>query len=253
MSEAGYDTVALRKRLGHISGLRQLPDETQALRPDDALVIALPAGRILAQVLPILARAGIVPEPAFQDPSARQLRFKTGEAAVEIVRARSFDVATLVAYGAAALGVAGSDVVREFDYAEVYAPVDLGIGRCRLVVAAPASIAKRGIDGASHIKVATKYPNLTARHFALQGVQAECIKLAGAIELAPSLGLCERIVDLTESGKTLAANGLVEIEEVMRVSSRLIANRTALKTRASQLGGIVARIEKAVEEARNAA
>jgi ATP phosphoribosyltransferase len=223
------------------------------LRPEDAIVIALPAGRILAEVLPILARAGIVPEPAFADPAARQLRFKTGEAGVEIVRARSFDVATLVAYGAAALGVAGSDVIREFDYPELYAPVDLGIGRCRLVVAAPAALAGLDLARASHLLVATKYPNLTSRHFAQRGVQAECIKLNGSIELAPSLGLCERIVDLTQSGRTLAANGLVEVEEIMSCSARLVANRTALKTRAEVLGRLIARVERAVADARHAA
>jgi ATP phosphoribosyltransferase len=220
---------------------------------NDAIVIALPAGRILTEALPILARAGIVPEPAFTDPSARQLRFKTGEAGVEIVRARSFDVATLVAYGAASLGVAGSDVIGEFDYAELYAPVDLGIGRCRLIVAAPAALADRGAAPASHLRIATKYPNLTGRHFAQRGVQAECIKLNGSIELAPSLGLCEHIVDLTQSGKTLAANGLVEVEEIMRCSARLVVNRTALKTRAEALGRLIGRVERAVADARHAA
>ena len=216
------------------------------LLPNDSVVIALPAGRILTEVLPILARAGIHPEPEFSNPAARQLRFATGEAGIEIVRDRSFDVATLVAYGGAALGVAGSDVIQEFDYPELYAPVDLGIGRCRLVVAA-----KRGQAEAanvSHLRVATKYPSLTSRHFARKGVQAECIKLNGSIELAPLLGLCDLIVDLTQSGRTLVANGLVETEEILRCSSRLVANRTALKTRADVLGRIVARIEAAVAE-----
>lgn len=220
---------------------------------DAALVIALPAGRILTEVLPILARANIVPEPAFSDPAARQLRFKTGEAGVEIVRARSFDVATLVAYGAAALGVAGSDVIREFDYPELYAPVDLGIGRCRLIVAAPAALAGEDPARESHLRIATKYPNLTKSHFARRGIQAECIKLNGSIELAPSLGLCERIVDLTQSGKTLAANGLVEVEEILSCSARLVVNRTALKTRAEELGRLIGQIERAVADARHAA
>ena len=200
--------------------------------PNDKLVLALPKGRILREALPILRAVGIEPEPAFADPDSRQLRFATNLADVDLIRVRSFDVATFVAFGAAQLGIAGSDVLLEFDYPEIYAPVDLGIGFCRMVVAEPAELA--GSDDPrrwSHVRVATKYPEVTRRHFAARGVQAECIKLNGAMELAPSLGLCDRIVDLVDSGRTLRENGLVEIEHIADVTSRFIVNRAALKTR----------------------
>jgi len=201
------------------------------------LVLALPKGRILRELVPLLAAAGIEPEPAFRDESARQLRFATNLPGLDVVRVRSFDVATFVAFGAAQLGVAGNDVLMEFDYPELYAPVDLGIGRCRLSVAEPASLSARDDPARwSHIRVATKYPEVTRRHFARRGVQAECIKLNGAMELAPALGLCRRIVDLVSSGATLAANDLVEVETIAEVTSRLIVNRAALKTRPEEVG-----------------
>ncbi len=221
---------------------------------DEKLVLALPKGRILKEVMPLLHKAGIEPEAAFDDPDTRQLRFATSDPRLEIVRVRSFDVATFVAFGAAHFGVAGSDVIMEFDYPELYAPVDLEVGKCRLVVAAPTGLAV--IDDParwSHVRVATKYPNLTRRHFAARGVQAECIKLNGAIELAPMLGLCRRIVDLVSTGETLRANGLVEIETVTEVSSRLVVNRAALKTRAALLGGWVRGITQVMQGGRDAA
>ena len=212
------------------------------------LVLALPKGRILAEVMPLLARTGIRPEAAFEDPESRQLRFSTSRPEIEIIRVRSFDVATFVAFGAAALGVVGSDVLMEFDYPEVYAPVDLKVGRCRLAVAAPASLSQ-GDDPTrwSHIRVATKYPEITRRHFAARGVQAECIRLSGAMELAPTLGLCRRIVDLVASGQTLKANNLVEIEHIADVSARLVVNRAALKTDPEGVGIWVERIREAVD------
>ena len=216
----------------------------------ETLVLALPKGRILTELLPLLARAGIEPEPAFADEQARQLRFATNQTRLEIIRVRSFDVATFVAFGAAHLGVAGNDVLMEFDYPEVYAPVDLRIGHCRLVVAEPRDlVAEDDPSRWSHIRVATKYPEVTRRHFARRGVQAECIKLSGAMELAPGMGLCRRIVDLVSTGKTLAANDLVEVEPIATVSSRLIVNRTALKTRPEILAGFIERFREAVDAA----
>ncbi|GIX16972.1 MAG: ATP phosphoribosyltransferase [Rhodothalassiaceae bacterium] len=210
------------------------------------LTLALPKGRILDEALPLLARAGITPEPAFFDETSRKLRFATSEPGLEIIRVRAFDVATIVAFGAAELGIAGLDVIAEFDYPEVYAPVDLGIGRCRLSLAAPRALARDGRPtGSSHLRVATKYPHLTARHFAAQGVQAECIRLSGAIELAPSLGLTGWIVDLVSSGRTLAENGLAEVETILAVSARLIANRAAFKTRSAELLPWIRRIAEA--------
>lgn len=206
----------------------------------EPIVIAVPKGRILSEALPLLARAGIVPEAAFADEDSRALRFRTETPTIELIRVRAFDVATFVAHGAAQLGIVGSDVLAEFAYSELYAPVDLAIGHCRLSVAEPAELAKRDDPrGWSHVRVATKYPHVTAEHFARRGVQAECIKLNGAMELAPTLGLAPRIVDLVSSGRTLKENGLVEVEEIMQVSSRLIVNRAAMKTRA----GVVPLVE----------
>ncbi len=196
------------------------------------LILAVPKGRILGEVLPLMARAGIVPEAGFSDEDDRRLRFATNRADIGLIRVRAFDVATFVAHGAAHLGVVGSDVIDEFDYSELYAPVDLRIGRCRVSVAEPVGMAATDNPRRwSHVRVATKYPNLTRKHFEARGVQAECVKLNGAMELAPTLGLAERIVDLVSTGRTLKDNGLTEVETICDVSARLIVNRAALKTR----------------------
>ncbi len=212
------------------------------------LVIALPKGRILREAVPLLQRAGITPEPAFDDPASRLLRFTTNIPDLDIVRVRSFDVATFVAFGAAQMGIAGNDVLMEFQYPEIYAPLDLGIGRCHMAVAEPAEMLADDDPGRwSHIRIATKYPSITRRHFAARGVQAECIHLNGAMELAPSLGLCRRIVDLVSSGETLRANGLVEVERIAEVTSRLIVNRAAAKTRPDDLAGWIERFRGALD------
>jgi len=212
----------------------------------DPIIIAVPKGRILEEAVPLLMRAGIVPEAAFSDESSRALRFHTQTAGIDLIRVRAFDVATFVAHGAAQLGIVGSDVLAEFDYSELYAPVDLGIGHCRLSVAEPAQMAA-GDDprGWSHVRIATKYPHVTAQHFEARGVQAECVKLNGAMELAPLLGLAPRIVDLVSSGRTLKENGLVEVEVIAEVSSRLVVNRAAFKTRA-EIVPLVERFRRAV-------
>ncbi len=176
-----------------------------------------------------MVRAGVEPEAAFHDKSNRALSFGTNRADMRLIRVRAFDVATFVAHGAAQVGIVGSDVIEEFDYADLYAPVDLDIGHCRL------SVAQRVDDtaeqsSASHLRVATKYPSLTRRHFEAQGIQAECVKLNGAMELAPSLGLARQIVDLVSTGRTLKDNGLVETSKIIDISARLIVNRAALKT-----------------------
>ncbi len=216
----------------------------------DRLVLALPKGRILAEAMPLLRAVGIEPEAEFDDPDSRRLHFRTKQPGVSIIRVRSFDVATFVAFGAAELGIAGNDVLMEFDYPEIYAPLDLGIGHCHLAVAEPAEMVERDDPRRwSHVRVATKYPGITERYFAERGVQAECIKLNGAMELAPSLGLCRRIVDLVSTGKTLADNGLVEVERVAEVTSRLIVNRAALKTRPAEIGGWIERFREAVDAA----
>ena len=211
------------------------------------LILALPKGRILNEALPLLERAGVKPESSFHDNGDRRLIFQTNVSGLNIIRVRSFDVATFVAFGAAHIGVAGSDVLMEFDYPENYSPLDLKIGKCRMMVAQPLEL-KVDDDPArwSHVSVATKYPEVTKQHFAARGVQAECIKLNGAMELAPKLGLARRIVDLVDTGKTLKENGLVEVEHIADVSSRLVVNRAALKTKPELLGKWVERIREAV-------
>ena len=212
------------------------------------IVLALPKGRILREIMPVLRLAGIQPEPEFEDPDSRRLVFTTNHAELRIVRVRSFDVATFVAFGAAELGIAGNDVLMEFDYPEIYVPVDLGVGRCHMTVAEPAELMESDNPAQwSHVRVATKYPEITRRHFAARGVQAECITLSGAMELAPNLGLCRRIVDLVSTGNTLKANGLVEVERIADISSRLAVNRTALKTRPLEVGTWVERFREVVD------
>ncbi|MHC8492426.1 ATP phosphoribosyltransferase [Thalassospira sp. SM2505] len=217
---------------------------------DEKLVLALPKGRILDEVMPLVRSAGIEPEAAFDDPKSRALRFSTNHPHIDIIRVRSFDVATFVAFGAAHIGVCGNDVLMEFDYPDIYAPLDLNIGHCRIAVAEPADM----VDGDdpsrwSHVRVATKYPHITRTHFAARGVQAECIKLNGAMELAPTLGLCRRIVDLVSTGSTLKANGLREIEHIADVTSRLVVNRAALKTRPTDIQPWIDRFSEVVNAA----
>ena len=222
----------------------------QATRTNETLILALPKGRILGEVVGLMGRAGIEIEREFENEDSRQLRFKTNHAGLDVVRVRNFDVATFVAFGAAHLGIAGNDVLMEFESLEIYAPLDLKVGRCRLVVAAPKEVAEHEQPTRwSRVRVATKYPEITRRHFAARGVQAECIKLNGAMELAPQLGLCRRIVDLVQTGATLKANGLVEIERIADITSRLIVNRAALKTRPEEVCGWVDRFREAADAA----
>jgi ATP phosphoribosyltransferase len=171
------------------------------------LTIAVPKGRILEELLPVFDRMKLKLDASFYDENSRALHFDTNEKGVSVIRVRSFDVVTFVAFGAAQLGIAGSDVLMEMDSPNVYAPLDLGIGKCRISVAR--EVGKKTKSSASHIRVATKYPNVAKQFFADKGVQAECIKLNGAMELSPKLGLSEIIVDLVSSGKTLKENGLI--------------------------------------------
>jgi ATP phosphoribosyltransferase len=225
------------------------PIPTRETAPGAAapLVLALPKGRILEEAGGLLAAAGIVPAPDFADENARRLRFETNDPALDVVRVRPFDVATFVAHGAAAIGICGADVLMEFDYPEIYAPLDLGIGRCRVSVAEPAATAGQDDPSRwSRVTVATKYPNTARRHFAARGIHAEIVHLNGAMELAPSLGLSRLIVDLVQTGATLKANGLVETEVIAPVTSRLVVNRTALKTRPEEIGAWIARFRMAL-------
>lgn len=208
----------------------------------DKLIFAIPKGRILDDALPYIEAAGLMPEADFFDKKCRALRFATARNDMDMIRVRAFDVASFVAHGAAHIGIVGSDVIEEFAYSELYAPVDLNFGHCRLSVARRTADADSDIldsSTLSHIRIATKYPNITKRYFAQKGIQAECVKLNGAMELAPSLGLSRHIVDLVESGRTLLENGLEECQEIMPVSARLIVNRAALKVNHTQLGELI--------------
>lgn len=211
------------------------------------LILAVPKGRILKELMPMLEKAGITPEADFSNDGSRKLQFTTNHDNLDIIRVRAFDVATFVAYGGAHLGVVGSDVIEEFNYEELYSPLDLGIGQCRLSVAMPEEdISTDNPARWSHIRIATKYPNLTARHFAKRGVQAECIKLSGALEIAPALDLARQIVDLVSTGSTLKANKLAEVETILDISSRLIVNRTALKTKPDAINGWIENFRNAL-------
>jgi len=215
------------------------------LDSEDALILALPKGRILGECGPVLARAGVVPAADYRDDDSRRLRFPTNDPKLDVVRVRPFDVATFVAYGAAQIGICGADVLMEFDYPEIYAPLDLAIGACRVSVAEPVAAEAEDARQWSTVRVATKYPNIARRHFAARGVHAEVVHLNGAMELAPGLGLSRLIVDLVATGGTLKANGLHETEVIAHVTSRLIVNRTALKTRPELIGAWIARFRAA--------
>lgn len=214
------------------------------------LTFAVPKGRILDEALPLMARAGVVPDAEFHDKKSRALSFACDGSDMRIIRVRAFDVATFVAHGAAQVGIVGSDVVEEFAYSDLYAPVDLNIGHCRLSVAEP--VGQSASDArASHLRVASKYPNLTRKHFEGMGVQAEVVKLNGAMELAPGLGLASRIVDLVSTGRTLKDNGLVETSVILQISARLIVNRAALKTD-ERVAALVERFRALATESRAA-
>ncbi len=198
----------------------------------DRLTIAVSKGRILEQALPLLAAAGIVPE---EDPArSRKLIIDAGEAARLLV-IRAADVPTYVEYGAADLGVAGKDVLLEHGGDGLYEPLDLGIARCRLVVAGRANQPEPN----GRMRVATKYAQTTRRHFASQGRQVEIIKLYGSMELAPLVGLADRIVDLVDTGNTLRANGLVALEPIAEISARLVVNKAAMKMKNAAVQALV--------------
>jgi len=214
----------------------------------EKLVLALPKGRILKEVMPLVNKAGIVPEADFDDPKSRKLEFETNIKNLTIIRVRAFDAATFVAFGAAHLGVVGNDVLQEFGYSDLYSPLDLDIGHCRLSLAMPEDEADEDPREWSHIRVATKYPNLTRNYYAQRGVQAECIKLNGAMELAPKLDLSRRIVDLVSTGGTLKANHLKEVEVLTHITSRLVVNRPAFKTRPQEVSYWIDRFREAIQD-----
>jgi ATP phosphoribosyltransferase len=189
-----------------------------------ALTLALSKGRILEDAAPLLARLGLAPDAGLDD---RRLRLPSKDPSVQLLVIRPADVPTYVEYGAADLGIVGKDVLMEHGGEALYEPIDLGFARCRLVVAAPARAPDAG--PLRRLRVATKYPELTRRHFAEKGQQVEIIKLYGSMELAPLVGLSDCIVDLVNTGSTLRANGLREIETIAEISARLVVNKAAMK------------------------
>ena len=212
------------------------------------IIIALPRGRILEECKKILSKTSFAPDPLLYDKHTRKLTFSSKDKNIDYIKVRAFDVCTFVAFGAAQIGIAGDDVIQEYNYSEVYAPLDLNIGYCRLSVAAPSKLIKKEDPTTwSNIRVATKYPNLTKRFFANTGIQVEAIKLNGSMELAPSLSMCKRIVDLVSTGKTLKENGLKEVEKIIDVQSKLIINRSAFKTKTKKIETILNQIKKLIK------
>lgn len=212
------------------------------------IIIALPRGRILEECKKILSKTSFAPDPLLYDKHTRKLTFSSKDKNIDYIKVRAFDVCTFVAFGAAQIGIAGDDVIQEYNYSEVYAPLDLNIGHCRLSVAAPSKLIKKEDPSTwSNIRVATKYPNLTKRFFANTGIQVEAIKLNGSMELAPSLSMCKRIVDLVSTGKTLKENGLKEVEKIIDVQSKLIINRSAFKTKTKIIETILNQIKKLIK------
>ena len=208
------------------------------------IIIAIPRGRITKECRKILSKTSFAPDPMLFDKDTRKLKFKSKNKNIEYIKVRAFDACTFVAFGAAHIGIAGEDVIKEFDYSEVYAPLDLNIGHCKISVAAVKSLLrKENPTSWSNIRVATKYPNITKKFFASKGIQTEIIKLSGSMELAPSLNMCRRIVDLVSTGKTLKVNGLEEVEEIMKVQSKLIINRSAYKTEMVKIKKIISEFE----------
>lgn len=215
---------------------------------DSPMVLALPKGRILEEVLPLLSRVSIEPEADFYKGSSRKLMFETNRPDLMIIRVRAFDAATFAAFGAAHMAVVGNDVLLEHDHSDLYAPVDLGVGKCRLSLAVPEDDHTEGLDRLSHIRIATKYPRITRDFFGARGVQAECVNLSGAMEIAPMLGLSRYIVDLVSTGATLKANRLREVTTLTEITSRLVVNRPAFKTRSAEIAPIVDAFREAVAD-----
>ena len=204
------------------------------------IIIAIPRGRIIKELKTILMKTTFAPEQEMFDDKSRKLTFLSNNKDINFIKVRAFDACTFVAFGAAQIGIAGEDVIKEFNYSEIYAPLELNIGHCRLSVAALKTLLKKeDPETWSNIRVATKYPNISKEYFASKGIQVESIKLNGSMELAPSLNMCRRIVDLVSTGATLKANGLKEIDEIMKVQSKLIINRSSFKTNNKKIQSII--------------
>lgn len=210
---------------------------------NDQITIALSKGRILEETLPLLDKIGICPEPGYK--TNRKLILDTNHDNIKLVIIRATDVPTFVEYGAADMGVAGKDVLMEYEGDGLYEPLDLKISKCRLMVAepvdAPVEFAHR------RLRIATKYVNCANEYFTQLGRQVEIIKLYGSMELAPLVGLADAIVDLVDTGNTLKANGLVAKETVANISSRLVVNKASMKMKHDSIQSIIGRLKDVVE------
>ncbi len=213
---------------------------------NNQLTIAIPKGRILTESIELFAKVGIHLESMLQD--SRKLIFEYPEQNLRSLIVRATDVPTYVEHGCADLGIVGKDTLLEQDK-DLYEPLDLKFGYCRMMVAEPANLAQSDDPARwSHIRVATKYPHVAEKYFASKGVQAEIIKLYGSIELGPLVGLSERIVDLVSTGETLRQNGLVEVETIAEITTRLVVNRASLKTKHERIRGIIDGLEKVIAD-----
>ncbi len=209
------------------------------------ITLALAKGRIFEETLPLLEKAGV--RPAEDPESSRKLILATQRPDIRLVLVRAADVPTYVQYGAADLGVAGHDLLAEHGGQGLYQPLDLGIAKCRMAVAVPEGFDyERAVRQGARIRVATKYIGTAREHFAAKGVHVDLIKLYGSMELAPLVGLADAIVDLVDTGNTLKANKLRVVEEIMRVSSRLIVNPASLKLKRESIAPLIEAFRKAV-------
>jgi ATP phosphoribosyltransferase len=202
----------------------------------DTLAIALSKGKLLEPALDLFRRVGLAPKDA--SPDSRRLIFEHPASGTTLMIVRPSDVPIYVEYGAVDAGIVGADVLME-QATDVYEPLDLGFGACRLAVAAPESAVKRNGRHGTRLRVATKYPNLTEQYFTQKGIPIEIIKLYGSVELAPLVGLADRIVDLVSSGKTLRAHNLVVTDVITESTARLIVNRASLKLKHKRVNGLI--------------
>ena len=209
---------------------------------NDRITVAIPKGRILEESVELFGKIGIDCRELLSD--SRRLVFENADQRIRYMIVRATDVPTYVEYGSADLGIVGKDTLMEQDR-DIYEPLDLKFGYCRMIVAEPARLALRDDPSSwSHIRIATKYPHVTENYFAAKGVQVEIIKLYGSIELAPLVGLSDQIVDLVSTGETLRQNGLAEVETIAEITTRLIVNRASLKTKSSRISQIIKGLEQ---------
>ncbi len=204
---------------------------------NDLIAVALPTGRLFRDAVKLFVELGATGVEALK--GSRRLTAEDPARGLRFLALKAVDIPTYVEHGAADMGIVGKDLILE-QGRDVYEPLDLGFGACRLVVAEPGALRSRDDPRTwSSLRVATKYPRLTERHFSQKGIQVEIVHLSGSIELAPAMGLAERIVDLVATGRTLRENGLVEVEEILKASARLIVNRASLKTRYRALQAVI--------------